>query len=81
MNQLIHSWAWLPSIEPPAGFRGIYVSSDFDRRKGAYFFSVDVLTEVFRRVARDDVIRAEFRRDDRGEMRPTMLSSIPSPRG
>lgn len=74
-NQIIHSWNWMLSATEtrPHRFDGIFISSDFDRRKAVYFVSVDVLVNVFRAVDSDDVLSWEMRADENGERQITRV--------
>jgi hypothetical protein len=69
-NQVIHSWVWMLSAteEPPHLFDGIYVSSDWGRKRSVYFVAADTLIALFRAIGHDDVVYSQMQRDSAGDM-------------
>jgi hypothetical protein len=65
-NQVIHSWIWMLSAteDPPHLFDGIYVSSDWARKRHVYFMPADIMISVFRTVGLDEIVSMEMQRDD-----------------
>lgn len=66
-NQVIHSWIWMLSADATGALDGVFVSSDRERRRGLYFFSLDLLTGVFTDVGEEDIVEIQMRADERGE--------------
>jgi hypothetical protein len=68
-NQIIHSWVWMLSATADDMYwDGIYVSSDFERRRWLYFIDVNVLVAIFRAVGSEDIELIQFGRDANGDM-------------
>ncbi len=56
-------------IAPGEGLRGVFVASDWQKRKTLLWFGVNEIIAMFRRVAEDEVVSASEERDsDTGEM-------------
>lgn len=69
-NQLIHSWVWMLSAteDHPHLFDGVYVSSDWARKRYVYFIGADSLIRLFRAVGLDDIVSTQMQRDVNGDM-------------
>lgn len=67
-NQVIHSWVWMLSATEhrPHRFDGIFVSSDWAKKRHIYIFDVETLVRVFRGVGSDDVVSIRYRQDEQG---------------
>jgi len=61
-NQLIHSFVFVPSILKNGRLRGFYVASDKEKNRCVYYFDIDSVISLFRRVVDDGVVRAEMYR-------------------
>jgi hypothetical protein len=69
-NQFIHSFVFVVVMGSSGGLEGAYVSSDRDRNRRLLYFSMNEITDVMLRVANDDIVKAEWRRDqETGEFR------------
>lgn len=70
-NQIIHSWVWMMSAteDPSPRFNGVYVSSDWARKRCVYFIGSGTLIQLFRAVGLDDIVSLEMRRGSDGDMR------------
>ncbi|KAA0971301.1 hypothetical protein FQ154_20510 [Paeniglutamicibacter gangotriensis] len=82
-NQLIHSYIFMHSfediIEPVEQedgtildgvryFNGVFVASEHERYKHVYFFPLDAITALCRKVAAEDIVGVDMRRDKDGLM-------------
>lgn len=89
-NQLIHSYILMRSfgdiIEPVEqedgtilhglrDFNGMFVASEQERYKHVYFFSLDVITTICRKIATEDIVGVDMRRDKDGLMQITRVIS------
>jgi hypothetical protein len=70
-NQFIHSWVWMISVTMDDVFDGIFISSDWQRRKSLFHINVDELVGLFRAVGSEDIVSVRMRRDRHGEMQYT----------
>jgi hypothetical protein len=69
-NQFIHSFVFAVVMGSSGGLEGVYVTSDHDRNKRLLYFSMNEITDVMLRVANDDIVESEARRDqETGEFR------------
>lgn len=93
-NQLVHSYIMMHSfediIEPVeqedgtilAGlryFNGAFVASEHERHKHLYFFPLEVIIRVCRKIATENVVGVEMRRDKDGLMHITRVISSTDP--
>lgn len=89
-NQLVHSYILMHSfediIEPVEQedgtilggvryFNGAFVASEHERHKHVYFFPLDVITALCRKIATEDVVAVDMRRDKDGLMQITRVLS------
>lgn len=93
-NQLVHSYILMHSfddiIEPveqadgtlSAGlryFNGAFVASEHERHKHLYFFSLEIITTICRKIATEDIVGINMRRDKDGLMQITRVISSTDP--
>lgn len=89
-NQLIHSYILMHSfediIEPVEQedgtildgvryFNGVFIASEHERYKHIYFFPLDVIIALCRKIAVEDIVGVEMRRDKDGLMQITRVIS------
>jgi hypothetical protein len=48
-------------------FDGIFVSSDWERRKSLYFIDADLLIGVFREIGEENIVEVAMAADNNGE--------------
>jgi hypothetical protein len=89
-NQLVHSYILMHSfediIEPVEQedgtilggvryFNGVFVASEHERHRHIYFFPLGTITALCRKVATEDVVAVDMRRDEDGLMQITRVIS------
>lgn len=93
-NQLVHSYIMMHSfedtIEPVEQedgtileglryFNGAFVASEHERHKHLYFFPLEVIIGICRKIATENVVGVEMRRDKDGIMHITRVTSSTDP--
>lgn len=93
-NQLIHSYILLHSFEDIIApeiqedvsissemhyLNGVFVVSEIERRKHLYFFALDSIIEICRKIAKEDVVCVQMRRDAEGLMQIYRVFSSTDP--
>ncbi|GAA3329332.1 hypothetical protein [Paeniglutamicibacter sulfureus] len=56
-------------------FNGVFIASEHERYKHVYFFSLDVLTTICRKIATEDIVGVDMRGDKDGQMQITSVIS------
>lgn len=74
-NQVIHSLVWSISVADTGDFDGILVASDTQSKLSLMFIPIDEMVNSFIRIANDDFVHLESRRQVDGSMKVVRASS------
>jgi hypothetical protein len=66
-NQIIHSFVFASSFSDDNHLDGLFVASDFDRRKNLYKIDIEVFVELLRHVSEEDIVSSSLRPNAKGE--------------
>ena len=62
-NQFIHSFVFQIQCRENGSLEGVYFASDFMKKEGVYFVSVELLANIIRQVADDDILAIQWERN------------------